>query len=319
MLIVLEGCDGGGKTTLVRKLADLWRRGGSDHHVELLHQGRPPKDFNPFETYELALTQGLRWLQVLSTNVLVLADRWHLGEAIYGPLFRGTSALDDGGLLHVELALATLGAVKVLAQPEDAIEVERRLRYRGDDFVPVGMVSTIHQRYEELAKEFGYIRADDVDPEKLIIQAQINTDAVTNKFSFVNLYPGWLGSYAPHVVLVGDRRNPRGKVDPYRHPFTPVHNGSSAKYLMNALAMSSLSVVDLAIINANEDGMDLSSFQEDLLLNSSVVALGNLASDNLRRAGVLHKKVPHPQWWRRFKHSDVAGYANAIEEAAGAS
>ena len=69
MLIVLEGPDGSGKTTAVRKLTQR----GALRGATVLHFGPIEKD--PLEEYELAL----QWYRP-GTRQHVICDRLHLGD-----------------------------------------------------------------------------------------------------------------------------------------------------------------------------------------------------------------------------------------------
>lgn len=75
-VIVLEGCDGTGKTTLAGAL-------GSQHGYTIIHSGRTP------ESTDLA---G-RYRQLLCTPGKIVLDRSFISELVYGPLFHGGSRL----------------------------------------------------------------------------------------------------------------------------------------------------------------------------------------------------------------------------------
>ena len=75
-VIVLEGCDGVGKTTLAEALAAL-------HGFTIVHSGRTPDGTNLVGRYETVLARPGR---------LVL-DRSFISELVYGPLDRGRSRL----------------------------------------------------------------------------------------------------------------------------------------------------------------------------------------------------------------------------------
>jgi hypothetical protein len=72
---------------------------------------------------------------------------------------------------------------------------------------------------------------------------------------------------------------------------------------------------DVGIVNAHEPGTYL-GFYHALEEKPGVIALGVNASKALTAAKIDHQRVPHPQWWSRFKHSDLEGYATTIKEAA---
>lgn len=73
--IVLEGCDGAGKTTLAKVLEE-------QHEMFYRHVSNPVD-------YEDGKQQNLDFVNKMNKNTRLLYDRGLLGEAIYGPIFRG--------------------------------------------------------------------------------------------------------------------------------------------------------------------------------------------------------------------------------------
>lgn len=101
MLIILEGPDGSGKTTLAHELV----RG---HGFKYKHHGPPQKD--PLCEYLETLTQveneGGNWV----------VDRFHLGEQVYGPLLR-EDKLGLAGRIVIEQLATQFNAIVVLCLP----------------------------------------------------------------------------------------------------------------------------------------------------------------------------------------------------------
>lgn len=320
MLVICEGVDGGGKSTLVNALAGTYMSWCIANDVgfsepTILRFGQPEPGISAFDEYELPLHQSPLRDLVTSTTELVLADRYSVGEPFYGPLYRGGSRLSPGGVLHVELLLQSVGAVKLLAQPDDVATVRKRLAERGEDFLMPHHVDLVHRQYEVHGRRYAYQRA-----EQLPLMSTISTAHLRQRQrldSIASMLPGYVGSLRPRVVLVGDRRNDRleSATPEFNSAFIPCVSGSSSSYLMSALNLTGIYSSNLGIVNAHEPGVDLSLLL-DVGTIESVVALGNEASTALSAAGVTHAKVPHPQWWRRFRHSKLSEYANEIMEVA---
>lgn len=101
------------------------------------------------------------------------------------------------------------------------------------------------------------------------------------------------------IVLVGER--PSG-VSPLQktYPFCGL-NGSS-KWMNNLLDAEKIDEADLFWVNAY-DGYGKSN--DPLLvkncLSATVIALGNVASEWCKENGVIHLKIYHPQYWKRFR------------------
>jgi hypothetical protein len=317
-LILLEGVDGGGKSTLADRIEETFKFLTEDDpnppQVVRIHKGKPTPNLDAFQEYELPLERfDLRDL-IHSARDLVIMDRWHAGEIPYGTIYRGSSRLDQAGLLHVELVLSAVGAVKVLAQPDEVDLVKFRLKARGEDFLQPEHVDRVWQWYESLKKLYGYVRASDTAPSELIQLARER--ALDSHRTVPQSWPGYVGSQFPRLLLVGDQRNdgPRARHE-FVRAFTPCLGGSSAVYLLNTLNLADIRR-EVGIVNAHEPGVDLTLIDK-IEPRPAVVALGRLASKTLTDAGVEHEAVPHPQWTRRFRNQKMGWYAQEIKEAAG--
>lgn len=129
MIIVLEGPDLAGKTTIAR---DYERRGFTYHH-----QG--PLTSSAREAY-------LEPLDDMATGYHVL-DRWHLGELVYGPMLRGESKVGPKLLNEIETALDALGAVRLIVTAPLQVIRDRHAQ-RGDDLLSLEQIERAHAFYD---------------------------------------------------------------------------------------------------------------------------------------------------------------------------
>lgn len=130
MLIIIEGADCTGKTTLAQKLVkDLGVK-----HTMSLRKG-PPSSRNPVEEYLWPLS-GYSPGKPSGGNQHIICDRWHIGEMIYPSLFKRNSIMsdhfDDYDIVHN--VLMRLGALIVYLDPPLSI-VHNRFRERGDSMI----------------------------------------------------------------------------------------------------------------------------------------------------------------------------------------
>lgn len=110
MLIVLEGCDGVGKTTIARNLAKVL-------DARIIHcTAKTPNDYKFFKS----IIDASRYQNII-------ADRFCYGQFVYQN--EKERALTHAELTQLELDMAEAGA-KVIHVHAPVQEVESRLRYR---------------------------------------------------------------------------------------------------------------------------------------------------------------------------------------------
>jgi len=105
MIIVLEGPDGAGKTTLAQQLTLQFK-------LTKIHVGPPT-----LEQIEGGLINHYASLLAAAVDRDVVFDRLALGERVYGPIFRGRDALGASGWVRFDRLLRAAGAVQVLCLP----------------------------------------------------------------------------------------------------------------------------------------------------------------------------------------------------------
>lgn len=142
MIVVFEGPDGAGKSRMIDHVATEAEADGVP--VGIWHRGPFPPGGNPWTEYVLPLTT-----LCATTDWIVLVDRWHLGELVYGPIFRGRSQLSLAQRDWIDGYLKSMGAVMIhlTATPD---ELCYRLAKRGDDMVRADHVPAILAGYSAL-------------------------------------------------------------------------------------------------------------------------------------------------------------------------
>jgi hypothetical protein len=323
VLIVLEGVDLGGKSALARALDEISHPAAA----VILHQGPPPLNVDLVEHYERPLLDPNLLRVIRDPDDLVILDRWETGELVYGPLYRDGSRLSLGQALHVDLLLRSLGAVRVLAQPRDVDVVIERHDRIGDDVLKRRDVAVVHGFYEAYAERRGWYRGSARHalsavnegpayyPDDLLHLAERQT---LDAFEFGG-FPSYLGPRWPKALLVGERRADGPRAVPggwTTHPFTPLGRNSCGQWLLDALESADL--LDVGLANAHEPGQDLVKLWQTLA-RPRLVALGAVASVELRRLGLEHGRVNHPQYERRFRRSQFGSYVKRLREEARAN
>lgn len=313
-IIVLEGPDGCGKTTLARHLVQ--RYGAFYIH------GRVHKDCWKYHTAAVSLAAKK------SRDQLVVIDRNWLSECVYGPAFRGNSQYTPGERC-VDRVLLKHAALHVMCLPDDRDRVVAQFeRLKNDRFEHFDSVDEVTQRYwdfwfgnkesdplENYATLLAYyggvrqmrhdwIRYDfhrDGDDMDLTCRALLLKLASLRRHqhqpALSPRHPNILG-YLPtaDVLFVGERLgDPDG---PTQWPFYA--RGQSPEYLNHALALIGWNEAKGMWTNIQHDDQHVSAVMA-AKPELKLVPLGKVPERLCERLGYdVSRAVPHPQWERRF-------------------
>lgn len=308
MLIILEGADAVGKTHLARTLRDAAIARGIHKHVDL-KAGPPAPGRTAIQLYEHDLL--VHRDAIMDPETLVIADRWHLGEFVYGPLLRGGTLLDWEKMEHIELMLDALGALRYLVTVQNSAELLRRFQERGGD----PLVTFTQTR--EINRWYVYWKRGQADPERWkILHSPVNEATANMIIDVAKLrnklvsrlvkHPTYVGPPLPRALFVGDVPNGWNQGDRPVLAFVP-EAGNSAAYLLSAMRLGN--VRDVGLVNSAD--ADLGPLWVDLG-TPHVLALGKRAAVRLKQASVPYALTNHPQWQRRFKHHELDAYTQVL-------
>lgn len=292
MIIVVEGIDKTGKSTLVQEMKRLL---GSSI-VEVLHANRPTK--HPLDEYELSLA-------AYEPGILqhILLDRWHLGETVWPRVFNRETVYDEFMHKHVELFLLSRGVLLVLAEARESVLLDR---IGPDDYFVPAQVPTILQSFKTAAKgsllhrvPYDFERDRLTDFAFAAIRAAYALEYEVSRVHSVS--HDWIGWPRPTTLFVGEQTK---EDNGHGIPFVPFKT-TSGYHLMKALANSHVGQHSYAITNAlKPDGEPEHLKQLWATMNRPrIVALGNVAHEALTALDMHHGTTPHPQWMRRFNHA----------------
>lgn len=311
-LIIVEGADGAGKSTLCEKISDEVRRRHPSDKVDVWRRGAPLPGVHAVNEYVTPLYGYRPW-----TGRHIICDRWHVGEYVYPRVYDRNTSMTPGVYLYTELFLASRGAVVVyVTPPVDVItrNLARRVAEGGPlgETPPLDVVSHHFSAAHKSSMLSTYRVSRAFDAREIackVVDLAESTAAFSTRLS---TYCTYVGSTHPSVLLVGNTRGPTYS-DSSAPAFVP-YSATSGNFLMEALALyAPMPLNSLGIVNVN----DVDDIKPLLTMsNLNIVALGNHAAKHLTKLGATFGVVPHPQWWRRFLHHFSGEYAAAIGRAA---
>jgi len=140
-IIICEGPDGSGKTTLAKNFS----------HYEYIHNGA-------FETSDKAFNAYVNQIDKLTPQSNVFVDRMHISERIYGTIYHGFN-MDDSKYYHVDNLLNQLGAIVLLCIPPYEVALSNwKSRLHEEMLSDEDIFKQIYQRYEAMVYSSRFAR-----------------------------------------------------------------------------------------------------------------------------------------------------------------
>lgn len=120
MIIIIEGPDGSGKTTLANQLS---RQTG----YKIIHRTRP-------KTEEEKAIMMDEYLQIIRSRENVIFDRSWYSEMVYGPVMRDASVISYSQMYDLERRLMKVGAMIIYCTDAKPV-LWARCQERGEDYI----------------------------------------------------------------------------------------------------------------------------------------------------------------------------------------
>lgn len=295
MLIILEGVDGAGKTTLATKLRLQIEETYPGESIEVLHSQAPTA--HPLTEYETPLHDYRP-----GTGRHVICDRWHLSELVYPEVFGRITEINPAITWHTEMFLKSRGALLVYVDPP-SWQLREQFLARGDTMIKVEQLPELTARYAQVVEKSILARCVATNWSEMIVkQARM----IDHNYQDLNQFVTYVGARRPKLLLLGDTSNDNDQS--VSSPALQPYPATSGHYLLMALFNGGYDP-QLPLGLANACSVDDVNQLWDTLECPTTVTLGNHAALEFPSA-IRH--VEHPQWVRRFHYRDALRYARQI-------
>lgn len=319
-LIILEGPDGGGKSTLGQELFKLTGAKSLFHHGPYLDQAKTAP------IYLESLVPYLTGEDPEYRDATLILDRSWLSEPIYASIYREAAPrVKRVEQRTLERAAHALGGVVINCLPARATALAnwQRRRNQGCEYVTRSdLMERIHHAYSSLecATSLPVVYYDYQSletPADLWCRLQRLLDSTNVK---PNGGPG-SGQWRPtkSVLIVGDRGSQPDEQGALktRLPFSDLTGGGCSLWLNAHLEQHGISERHLYWINAfDEHGKPVSGKFIDELQPRAAILLGEAALgwwNNLKLASpVDFYAIQHPQFHKRFRANEQYSLGNLL-------
>jgi predicted ATPase len=294
-VIILEGPDGSGKTTLANHLVNCYG-------FKYEHEKQPKATWTSrdlFSHYVQTLYRAQRARQP------VVLDRHYLGETIYGPVMRNRSLLTAGQVILIERLVRAGGTRVIVCLPPWGTVVANWQAKQCDYVTQPEKLRDIYERYlheftsshDQLLESYDYTRGHEI-----MLSSRLK------------LPPGVIGSPTADVLLVGERVNTNLTSTDWAFF---AETGSSG-FLNQTIIRAGLTEDRIALVNAfpphEHDSKNLVDIITHLPKLRHIIALGKTTARACENQGIKHTTLPHPSYVKRF-NVGMDYYANQLREA----
>lgn len=340
-IILLEGADSSGKSTLARHLVAKY---GARYIHSTVRRGI-------WRWHVGALRMAVRYSQ----TGLVVLDRHWISELVYGATFRGAPEYDVAARC-LDRVLRRYGALTVLCSPADQLRqaqrwADGRAAGKHEHFDRVreviaryadlrdGNVAHPGDGYlDQLIRYGDYSERDDVmvyDLDRypgrdgvdrfgtMVIRSVQRLRSAAAPYD--DLGPNLAGRYdtlggrVRQFLFVGEAPSPRSKT--YAAPDWPWcdrdDRSSAGQWFNAALHLTAQREDRLVFTNAVSDDPRLAQqLDRTGVIGARVIALGGVAARAIEKLSREATEVVHPAWHRRFRYGEgVEGYAKLLQDA----
>ena len=300
-LILLEGPDGGGKTTL------------GQHFEEL---GYMYIHFGPMLKVKKSLAR--MYIDAMLPALLglknVVMDRSWLSEPIYSKVFRdGKERLKPADYrMLTRVAMRCRTKVVYCLPSEDQCLKTFRSR-KGEEYLDrEDQLKRVYQLYSDQNPNLPFARYNFQEDD---VATTIYTMGGTTSHP---LFTSSAGNIESRVLIVGESFTEHNEHDHlWQFPFVSFDNTGCSRWLADQLEKAHITERDLCWVNADEPNLrrfvDIWSHKKH---HAHIICLGEVAHEKIESLVPEHPvyRVNHPQYAKRFKNKQSYELINLFEE-----
>lgn len=277
MLVLLDGPDGAGKSTLAGQLQDAMPGAAYMHHG-------PYKGASGAELASALMVS----MRPSFAGVDTVVDRCWLSEPVYAAVYRKQpSRLSPSHVRMLERAALTQAGVIVMCLPPFEVCVRAFTSGRDEMMSDLEDLRRVYERY-----------ALGPETDLPVVKYDFTTDSVDDLIAKIDAldYP------RPKAVLIGDRPSLRTHAQRVYHvPFVTFSGRGCSDWLADQLDTAGIRERDLDWYNAYDS--ENTPLDPGVLVEGAVVvAMGRSAEQWCVDHGISHRFCPHPNSHKRFHH-----------------
>lgn len=328
-LVIIEGPDGAGKTSLIKSLTTGSFRGVCGHYARV-HFGPLPRVGNSLgRIYMEAMQPALMGYQPM------IFDRSWLSEPVYGSILRAHTRLSRAHISMLGRVAMRCNVTLVLClPPKETAEANyaARASVGGELVSKLELWREIYDAYARLTRHahaipassvfcYDYTRPDAEQSAAEFITQRSSDNLMRHTFGLKSA-----GNMRARIAIVGESFAEIKNTDSLlQFPFVSFGGGGCSSWVTDMVLEAGHSEPDLFWVNSDQDPAALKSA---LAPRSQILCLGAKAYEvvkglNLEQSGTTSTtevqiyKLEHPAYWSRFRRAtnkDEYGLVRILKE-----
>lgn len=298
-LVILEGPDNAGKTTLATELAEV--NGGEYIHFT---------EKTPYEEFLEVVANPF------NLNRKIFLDRCWLSEWVYGPVLRGKN----------RFTLKQRHNLLMFTYPHRPLMIychKPKLEDFNDRLVKLEQMKEICAGYDKLMSslegQMPILRYEIGDKTPDLHKIGLKESLGPPEWwvdQFTNGYAGG-GNLNADLMLIAE------VLGPYNYNKIPFEAGPSGRFLSQVFSKTDTKVGDVYLTNlmkTNEMETNFKKFEQEIISVNpkGIIFFGRVAQQAIPTAksfGIPYVELPHPSYWCRFHRVEYNTYYSMFKEA----